>query len=187
MSLVGTLLFCLYYGVYMAIKNIVAVVCGMDEEYPFQIIQGINDYAREHSINVSYFAAFGGIVDSEDFDNGEYSIYNLPDYSKFDGALLLTNTFSNPDVRNKIIDKVKEADLPSVIFECKDYEEFYDVSINNYSVIAERKSFTNYGGTFMHIFSWLSSGYGSPIITDSCRTGLSYSEFISKILQPTVQ
>lgn len=128
-------MFCLYYGVYMAIKNIVAVVCGMDEEYPFQIIQGINDYAREHSINVSYFAAFGGIVDSEDFDNGEYSIYNLPDYSKFDGALLLTNTFSNPDVRNKIIDKVKAADLPSVIFECKDYEEFYDVSINNYSVM----------------------------------------------------
>ena len=91
----------------MSIKNIVAVVCGMDEEYPFQIIQGINDYAREHSINVSYFAAFGGIVDSEDFDNGEYSIYNLPDYSKFDGALLLTNTFSNPDIRNKIIDKDK--------------------------------------------------------------------------------
>ncbi len=119
----------------MAIKNIVAVVCGMDEEYPYHIILGINKYAREHSMNVSYFAAFGGVIDNEGFDIGEYSIYNLPDFSSFDGALLLSNTFSNPDIRNEIINRVKESGIPSVIFECKDYEEFCDVSINNYSVM----------------------------------------------------
>ncbi len=119
----------------MAIRHICAVVSGMDEEYPYQIMTGINEYAKEHSINISYFAAFGGIVDSEEFDVGEYSIYNLPDFSRFDGALLLSNTFSNSAIRNAIIDNVKKAGIPTVIFECKDHEEFYDVSINNYSVM----------------------------------------------------
>ena len=39
------------------IKNVAAVVSGMDEEYPYHIITGINEYAREHDINVSYFAS----------------------------------------------------------------------------------------------------------------------------------
>ena len=117
------------------IFNVAAFVCGMDEEYPYQIILGINNYAKDHGINISYFASFGGIIDSSDFDDGEYSIYNLPDFSAFDGALLLTNTFSNPVIRNSIIDKVRAAGIPTVIFECRDYEEFHDVSIDNYSVM----------------------------------------------------
>ena len=119
----------------MEIKNIAAVVSGMDEEYPYQIMLGINQFAREHNINVSYFAAFGGIIESEEFNDGEYSIYNLPNFSRFDGALLLTNTFSNPVIRNKIIAKVKKAGIPVVIFECNDHKEFHDVSINNYTVM----------------------------------------------------
>ncbi len=30
------------------IFNVAAFVCGMDEEYPYQIIRGINETAREH-------------------------------------------------------------------------------------------------------------------------------------------
>lgn len=117
------------------IFNIVAFVCGMDEEYPYQIIQGINEFAREHAMNVSYFASFGGIVENSSFDDGEYSIYKLPALSNFDGAILMTNTFSNPDIRNAIIDKVKASGIPSVIFECQDYDEFHDISIDNYAVM----------------------------------------------------
>ena len=117
------------------IKNIAAVVSGMDEEYPYHIINGINDYARKNNINISYFAAFGGIIDSRDFDKGEFSIYGLPDFTKFDGALLLSNTFADKVVRNLIVERVKAAEIPTVVFECKDYEEFYDISINNYTVM----------------------------------------------------
>lgn len=117
------------------IKNVAAVVSGMDEEYPYHIITGINEYAREHDINVSYFAAFGGIIDSRDFDLGEYSIYGLPDFSEFDGALLLSNTFANKTVRGFIIDRVKAANIPTIIFECEDYDEFYNIGIDNYSVM----------------------------------------------------
>ncbi len=119
----------------MGIKNVAAIISGMDEEYPYQIMLGINKFAREHDINVSYFAAFGGIIDSEEFNDGEYSIYNLPDFSCFDGALLMTNTFANTHIRNKIIDRVKKSGIPAVIFECRDHKEFHDISINNYNVM----------------------------------------------------
>ncbi len=106
----------------------------MDEEYPYQIILGINQYAREHDINVSYFSAFGGIVDSSGFDAGEYSIFKLPDLTCFDGVIV-SNTISNTIARNALIDRVKAAGIPAVIFECKDHKEFHDVSIDNYSVM----------------------------------------------------
>ena len=117
------------------IFNVAVFVCGMDEEYPYQIIRGINDYAKEHAINVSYFASFGGAVENNTFDAGEYSIYKLPNLTTFDGAILMTNTFSNSVIRNMIIDNVKASGIPSVIFETKDYEEFYDISIDNYAVM----------------------------------------------------
>ena len=117
------------------IFNVAAFVCGMDEEYPYQIIKGINEFARNHAINISYFASFGGVVENSSFDDGEYSIYKLAQLASFDGALLLTNTFSNLDIRNSIIDKVKAANIPTVIFECNDYEEFHDISIDNYAVM----------------------------------------------------
>ena len=117
------------------IKNIAAVVSGMDEEYPYHIIRGINDVVKKNNVNISYFAAYGNIIRSDKLDVGELSIYNLPDFSKFDGAILITNTFANPELRDSVIANVKSAHIPTVIFECKDHEEFYDICIDNYSVM----------------------------------------------------
>ena len=119
----------------MSIKRIAAVVSGMDEEYPYHIIRGINDVVKNNDVNISYFAAYGNIIRSDKLDVGELSIYNLPDFSKFDGAILITNTFANPELRDSVIANVKSAHIPTVIFECKDHEEFYDICIDNYSVM----------------------------------------------------
>lgn len=119
----------------MKIVHIAVVVSGLDEEYPYNIIRGINKFAQEHDINVSCFAAFGGVVDSKRFDIGEFSIYNLTDFSKFDGALLMSNTFADPVLRTRITDKVKAAGIPAVIFECDEHNEFYNINIDNYAVM----------------------------------------------------
>lgn len=119
----------------MIIRNIAAIVSGMDEEYPYHIIRGINKFAKDNFLNVSYFAAYGNIAGTNGSDIGELSIYNLPEFSKFDGAILITNTFANPELRESIINKVKAANIPTIIFENRDHEEFYDISIDNYSVM----------------------------------------------------
>ncbi|MBO7450090.1 MAG: GGDEF domain-containing protein [Clostridiales bacterium] len=118
-------------------KRIAAVVSGMDEEYPYHIIRGINDVVKKNDVNIYYFAAYGNIIKDSKYDVGELSIYNLPDFSDFDGAILITNTFSDPELRDSVIERVKVAQIPTVIFECKDHEEFHDISIDNYSVMKE--------------------------------------------------
>ena len=117
------------------IINIAVIVSGLDEEYQYNTICGINNFALEHNINVSYFAAFGGMVGSRTFDIGEVSIYNLIDYSRFDGALLMTNTFGDKEIRTRILERVRSAHIPTVIFESHEFPEFYDIRIDNFSVM----------------------------------------------------
>lgn len=121
----------------MEIKNIAVVVSGLDEEYQYNIIKGINQFAKENNINVSYFAAFGGVVDSRRFDLGEYSIYNLTNFSAFDGAIFMANTFSDAEIRGHIAERIRESEIPAVVFECGEYTDFYEISIDNYAVMKE--------------------------------------------------
>ncbi|MBR4626566.1 MAG: GGDEF domain-containing protein [Ruminococcus sp.] len=111
--------------------SICVIVAGIDEEYQHNIITGLNQAARDKNVNISYFAAFGGMIKSKRFDIGEYSIYKLIDFSRFDGAVLMTNTISDPQVRQEIIDRVLDSDIPTVIFDCDEYAEFCNISIDN--------------------------------------------------------
>jgi diguanylate cyclase (GGDEF)-like protein len=113
------------------IRNIAVVVAGIDEEYQHNIIRGINKAARENNMNVAYFAAFGGMLASKKYDIGEYSIYRLIDFTRFDGVLLMTNTICDPDVREQIIERVRDAGIPGIEFDCDDYPEFCNMSIDN--------------------------------------------------------
>ncbi len=116
---------------YTVNASIAVIVSGIDEEYQYNIICGINKYAKEYNINISYFAAFGGILGNRKYDIGEYSIYKLIDYSQFDGVVLLTNTISDIHFREMVISNVKSAGIPAVILDCGEYPEFYNISINN--------------------------------------------------------
>ncbi len=113
------------------IRNIAVIVAGIDEEYQNNVINGINDAARKNNMNVAYFAAFGGVLANSRYDIGEYNIYNLINFKKFDGAILLTNTISAEEVKKKVIKRVEDSGIPAVVLDCGEYPEFYDVKIDN--------------------------------------------------------
>lgn len=119
------------------IINIAVIVSGLDEEYQSNIIGGINRFARENEVNVSYFAAFGGMLASKRFDIGEYSIYNMVDFTKFDGVLLMTNTICAPDVKERIVNKVRKAGIPAVVIDNSEYSDMYDICIDNTAAMEE--------------------------------------------------
>lgn len=119
------------------IIEIVAMVAGIDEEYQNSVIDGINESARKHNVNVTYFSAFGGVMTNSLFDAGEYNIYKLINYDKFDAAILLTNTICDPREKQKIIDAVKKSGIPAVVFDCDDYPEFYNITIDNTAAMKE--------------------------------------------------
>ena len=119
------------------IYEIAVFVAGLDEEYQSNIIMGINDYAVHNNINVSHFSAFGGMLDSKRFDIGEYSIYDLANMKKFDGAILMTNTINDINVKKRIIDRITESGIPAVVFDCSEYPQLYNISINNVVAMEE--------------------------------------------------
>ena len=121
----------------MSIYNIAVFVAGLDEEYQSSIISGINSYARKNRINVSYFAAYGGVLNSKCFDIGEYSIYSLADLSRFDGAVLMINTINDAGIKQQIVDMVRKTSTPAVIFGCQDYPDIFNISIDNKNPIAD--------------------------------------------------
>lgn len=135
--------------------NIAVFVAGLDEEYQNNIIIGINEFSRRNNINVSYFAAFGGMIDSEHFDIGEYSIYHLANLKKFDGAVLMTNTINDNSMKELISSKIKESGIPAVVFDCDEISEFYNISINNTKAMRDmvRHVITEHGAKVINYIS----------------------------------
>ncbi|MBR5370694.1 MAG: GGDEF domain-containing protein [Oscillospiraceae bacterium] len=113
------------------IYNIAVMVAGTDEEYQSSVLSGIAEAAKLYDLNISVFASFGGVLVSEQNDIGEYNIYSLIDYEHFDGAILLTNTIYNTDVRRRICRSVIHAGIPAVILDSDEYPEFYNIRIDN--------------------------------------------------------
>ena len=75
--------------------TIAVIASGIDEEYQQAILRGIHRYAAQHHVNIAHFIAFGGILANPKYDQGEYNIFELPNFSLFDGVILLSNTFSD--------------------------------------------------------------------------------------------
>ena len=119
------------------ILNIGVIVAGIDEEYQFNIIEGINKFAQEYDANISYFTAFGGILGNKNYDIGEYNIFNLVNYKKFDGIVFMNNTISSPEIKADIIQKVKSANIPTVVFDSSKTPEFYNIAIDNFKAMED--------------------------------------------------
>ena len=119
------------------IIEIAVIVAGIDEEYQNSLLDGITKCAKMNHANISCFCAFGGVLSSSRYDRGEYNIYSLVNYEKFDGVILMTNTISDPVEKEKILKKVRDSGLPVTVLDCDEYPEFYNVSIDNYQAMKD--------------------------------------------------
>ena len=114
--------------------NIAVIVSGIDEEYQNTILKGIQTYGNEKGVNIFHFISYGGILKSQTYDVGEFNIYELVNYSHFDGVILLTNTIESPAIARRIIESVKEAGIPAVSVD-NNLKDFYCIGIDNYSAM----------------------------------------------------
>ena len=153
----------------------------------------IKDYKAKNENNVykvDFFLLSQGNYGQKDIK--EYKS-NLLDFSKLNIGVNYFNkdnhTFQLSD--NNVIPNSKYAYIDIDYNKIKTPFQFGKsaiVDINDNSIVSENKYFLNYGGKITRIFSWLGSGYGSPIIAGRCGgSGLSYPELINQILQPTVR
>ncbi|MDE7138550.1 MAG: GGDEF domain-containing protein [Ruminococcus sp.] len=114
----------------MPVYRIAVIIAGIDQSYQSTILNGISASAAECSLNVEAFVSFIGSMGNPTHDNGEFNIFNLPDFKNYDGAILLTNTIDYQPVVNDILNRIKEANIPAVSMDY-DIPKFYHIGIDN--------------------------------------------------------
>ena len=83
-----------------------------------QTLHGLKEYADTHkNVVLRVFDCFGKDLDNAK-DKSEYRIFDLPDLSSFDGAILLANQLILPRARNELVRRVDEAGIPAVSIGC---------------------------------------------------------------------
>ena len=110
--------------------KIAVIIEEIGQSYQSAIISGISTGAEKYGLNVSAFTSFSGDMDNPRHDMGEFNVFNLPDFSDFDGAILLTNTLSHQVVVNDILERITIAGIPAVSID-NDLEGFYHIGIDN--------------------------------------------------------
>lgn len=110
--------------------HIAVVVSTLDEEYQSGILSGIRQYAFANRITLEHFVAFGNHGGDIRHDTGEYNIFSLANFKRFDGVILVINTIQFPDCMENVIARVREAGIPAVFID-KDVPGFYTIGIDN--------------------------------------------------------
>lgn len=100
--------------------------------WPAGILQRIKETGED--VNLYIFNSSGDWSMDEDYNVGEYNIYNLPDFKDFDGIIMDLNNIRNEDIGLKVINAVKESGKPAISIANK-IDDFYYVGINNYDAM----------------------------------------------------
>ncbi len=116
--------------------RVAVIIAGIDETYQSSILNGIESCADEFCMDVSVFVSFSGTMGNLSHDAGEFNIFSLPDFSLFDGAVLLTNTIAYPPVVSDIMERIRKAGIPAVSID-NDVEEMYYIGIDNRTAMRE--------------------------------------------------
>ena len=110
--------------------HIAVIVSTIDEEYQSGILRGIRQFAFANRVTLEHFVAFGNIGSDATHDIGEYNIFSLANFSRFDGVILVINTIQEPTVLENVLRRVREAGIPAVCID-KDVPGFYSICIDN--------------------------------------------------------
>lgn len=110
--------------------KIALIIEEINQSYQSAILDGIAASVNEFSFEVSAFVSFSGAMINPKHDFGELNIFSLPDFSNFDGAILLTNTITHQPVITDILSRIRDAGIPTVMVD-NDVEGFYHIGIDN--------------------------------------------------------
>ncbi len=114
--------------------HIAVIVSTLDEEYQSGILSGIRQYAFANRITLEHFVAFGNTGSDVRHDTGEYNIFSLANFKRFDGVILVINTIQFTESMEHVLSRVREAGIPAVCID-KDVPDFYSICIDNESAM----------------------------------------------------
>lgn len=117
-------------------KNIAIMFTGLNIDTTSEITKAVRDCLKDNNANGFFFSSERRFLTDYLHDVGEYNIFSLPDFSKFDGVIVITSTINSPQILEDIWNRINEAGIPAVSIE--DYRsDCYNVGIDNKSGMKE--------------------------------------------------
>ncbi|MCI9083414.1 MAG: GGDEF domain-containing protein [Lachnospiraceae bacterium] len=93
-------------------------------------------HETDEKVNLYIFNSSGNWSRDEKYNEGEYNIYNLPDFKEFDGIILDLNNVEVYAVAERTVARAKQSGVP-VISIGSEREDFYYVGIHNEKAMEE--------------------------------------------------
>lgn len=95
--------------------NIAVLLGGVGFDSQKRTINGILDHALPEGNNVYIFTCDGwNYVERFKYEEGEYNIFRLPDFTQYDGVIMNSDTIHDLKVTENIVDRIKKAKVPCV-------------------------------------------------------------------------
>ena len=100
-------------------KQIAVIMGAINLDNQKKILQGMEIGAREFDCNLFVFTNYVGTRETEESIMAATQVLKLPDFNKFDGAVLVPNTIHNPYALDKIVKELNRIGKPMVSIDRK--------------------------------------------------------------------
>ncbi|MHB8128219.1 MAG: substrate-binding and GGDEF domain-containing protein [Mobilitalea sp.] len=117
-------------------KTIGVFITQVNAEFQDILSKGIITKAKGLEYNVAFFTNFGG-YGQLDYDNGETHITDLPNYEELDGIIIAPDTLIVKDMEEQYKTNIKNRAHCPVVSVRRETKDYYNVLIDDYSVLDE--------------------------------------------------
>ncbi|MBQ8787344.1 MAG: GGDEF domain-containing protein [Oscillospiraceae bacterium] len=117
-------------------KVIALISCGTDDSYHSPLVQNFIDKCAENDCRVLWFQSLSGNSDDNAHNKGELNIFNLINYEIIDAVVIMSLTVLLNDVREQIIQKAHEHNLPIISIDGY-IEGAYNISLGYVDALEE--------------------------------------------------
>ena len=112
-------------------KKIAVFICAISFSSQKRILSGILEEAQRADFDVFVFTCHMNHSASHMKINGAFSVMMLPDFSNFDGVIIMKSTIRNTQIADELVEKILKSKVPAVSIE-EDIEGMHYVGISDY-------------------------------------------------------
>ena len=112
-------------------KTLALMISGVSGIFQRELSQYFQQYAKKKGYNLAVFSSFIGYETNREYVKGESNIVNLPPYERFDGLVVVPDTFRDKALRDSVLKNISERCTCPVVSIRSDIENFYSVNTDN--------------------------------------------------------
>lgn len=113
-------------------KKVAVFLNGWNNENTFRFISGLQENTPENTIDYYIFVSHAIYSSTENEMKSMCTVFDLPDLSRFDAAILFTPGLNFTDVINQLIVKLEKSGIPVISIGLR-HPGFYYIGANNYT------------------------------------------------------